>query len=515
MDEAIDVCPVTSNAPTAAAGKASAPVIRRGKARPFGIDPLFVTRHPLGAARRVLTSPRSDGPVPPGPSGAPVVGVWREFGADPFGFIDRCIAEYGDVFRVPLPVFDVVVFNHPDFVEEILCTRDESFTGLGPIWPWFERWGAALPIMEGPRFKQRRKAFAPMFSKRNLTKYSEIILDEMTKRIDGWDRFVESGETIDLQHEIALVVLPAFLKSMFSTSITDEQIVELDHDIRQLMLMAATIVLRNPPPNLIPLPGRDNLPASYRRTHRTMNALIEDRLANPIEGVDLLSRLLEATEEDGSPLPRKDQIHELFTMCGGGFDTVVNALAWTFGLLSLNPDANEQLYAEVDALGGAAPTMADLAKLPWTKACFDEGQRIQGGPLHPRFATRDVEVGGFKLRKGTQVAVTWRALHHDPRWWDDPETYDPTRFSDKEKVAARPANVFIPFSAGEHHCIGSAMAYMNAQFIMTLVTQRYRISTPEGWQPEPEYVLATGLKGGLPVTLTRRTDVDVPRKVAQ
>jgi cytochrome P450 len=515
MNDVMPLRMVGGDTDTGVSGKASAPVIRRSNAGRLGIDALFATRHPLGAVRQVLSGRSGDGSVPVGPAGPPFVGAWREYANDPYGFLDRAAAEYGDVFRVPLPVWDMVVFTHPDFVGAILGDRDGNFAALGPLWPWFERWGAALPAMEGPRFKQRRRALAPMFSKHNLTRYSDIILDEMIKRIDAWDRVADTGEQIDLQHEFAQVTLPAFLRSMFSTSITDEQIVELDHDIRMLMSWVAGVVFRADMPNMIPLPRRDSVPASYLRARRTMSRLIDERVANPIEGTDLLARLLEATEADGSPVPRKDQIHDLITLCGGGFDTVVNALAWTFGLLSVNREANDKLYAEVDSLGGAAPTMADLAHLTWTKACFDEGQRIQGGPVITRFAARDVEVGGFRLRKGTQVGIAWRVLQNDPRWWNEPDRYDPTRFIDKDAIAARPGSAFIPFGAGPHHCIGSAMAYMNAQFIMTLITQRYRISTPEGWRPEPQFALATGLKGGLPVTLTRRTDVNAAGKVAQ
>jgi cytochrome P450 len=106
-------------------------------------------------------------------------------------------------------------------------------------------------------------------------------------------------------------------------------------------------------------------------------------------------------------------------------------------------------------------------------------------------------------------------VHRDPRWWADPERFDPTHFTDKEQRAARPATAFIPFGTGPHQCVGRAMAYQNAQMLTALIFQRYRINLQPGWQPRQKMSMSVPIKGGLPVTLTRRTDVDLAGKVAQ
>jgi cytochrome P450 len=442
--------------------------------------------------------------------------VWPEYNANPYEYIRACAARYGDVFRLPLPVWDVVVLNHPDFVTEVLCDPEDRFSMVGPLGGFTDRLGSALPSLEGPRFRQRRKSLTPMFSRRNLAAYSGDIADEFVKRIDAWDRFAQSGQTVDLLHEIALVTLPAFMRSMYSTSMPADQLVRIDKDIRMMMAAAGTIGggPATLPPNLLPLPGLDSVPAAYQRLRRLAGRMIDERLANPIERADLLDVVTKATEADGSPIARKDMLNELIILMGGGFDTVVNAVAWTLGLLTLNPQPRQRLYDEVDTvLGGARPTLADLGKLTWTKACFDEGQRLQGGPLNTRFAMADLELAGYQFPKGTLFGVGWYSIHRDPRWWPDPERFDPTRFTDKDVAAARPTNAFVPFGAGPHHCIGSGMAYMNAQFLLAIIAQRYRLTTPTGWRPRHDYALATGIKGGLPVTLSRRP-TDEHRKVA-
>lgn len=502
MAERLDECPMDPVAEPPIRGPISPPDIRC--ANGLTSDPYFVTRHPLAAARGIV-SRRIGAPVPPGPRGLPGIGVWPEYTSDPYLSIQRWAAQHGDVFRVPLPLWDLVVVNHPDLAEEVLCDREGRYSFVGPFRRPIECSGAMVPVMEGERSTQRRRALMPMFSRRNLAKYANVIVEEMVTRIDAWERWADTGETIDLQHEIAQVTLAAFMRSMYSVSFSDEQNAQIDHDIRMLMA-ASTVTHLFAPPNVIPWPGADSVPASYVRLRRLVSGLIDERLANPIEGTDLLDVLLQAREPDGSPLPRKDLIHELIVLMGGGFDTVVAALSWTLGLLSRNPEPEALMHAEVRRLGGTPPTPEDLRALSWTKACFDEGQRLQGGPMFPRFADKDVELGGFPIRKGTMIGVGFHAMHRDPRWWPEPDRYDPTRFTDKAVIAARPKHAFLPFSAGTHNCIGSGMGYMNAQFMLAIISQRYRLETPAGWQPRHEFKLATTIKGGLPVTLRRRKD---------
>jgi cytochrome P450 len=212
---------------------------------------------------------------------------------------------------------------------------------------------------------------------------------------------------------------------------------------------------------------------------------------------------MSARYEDGTPISRKDLATELIILLAGGYETVVASLSWTLALLSGNPGPRQLLVDEVNELRYRTLGFDDLERLSWTKACFDEGQRLQGHPFHPRFAMVDDVIGGYRIPRGTLVGVSMHSLHRDPRWWgSEPDAYDPNRFYDKDIVAARPNLAFIPFGAGPHRCIGSALAYMNAQFLLALIYQRYELHTPPGWTPRHASTFSVTLRGGLPVTLT-------------
>jgi cytochrome P450 len=213
--------------------------------------------------------------------------------------------------------------------------------------------------------------------------------------------------------------------------------------------------------------------------------------------------VLKFTGLNGRPLVRAELIYLLILLMLGGYDTLVASMSWMFGLLSLNPEPAERLYAEVDALNGKIPTFDDVKLLPWTKACFDEAQRLQGGPVHKTQAITDVEIDGFNFVKGTVFGLGWSSMHHDERWWPNPERYDPSRFTDPEVIAARPKTAFVPFGVGKLACPGQAMAYANAQLLSAVILQRFRFSVPPGWHPEPFFAGSTPVKNGVPVVITR------------
>lgn len=467
-------------------------------------DTFWITRNPVGRARDALKSRHHPdaAPRPPGPRGHPVVGVLPELKADPFGYLQHLGKTYGDVYRLPLPLYDVVIMNHPDHVRHIVSHRNGEYSLIGPAAGAARKLlGASMQMMEGNEFRRRRKPLTPMMGRQQLTRVAAIVADEFADRLDGWDRFAKTGEPFDLQHEINGVVIPGFMRAMFSVKLSGVELHRLDLDVRALMQSASSPLLLGPSPRL--LPGDGNPVQAWLRMRRWVKRRVEQRLADPGSYDDLLQVLLDARYEDGTPISRRDVITEAIMLIGGGYETVVAALAWTLAFLPQNPRAQQRLYDEIGGLGGALPTYADLDRLEWAKACFDEGQRLQGLLLQPRFAMIDDVIGGYRIRRGTLVGLPIYALQRDPRWWGpDADSYEPTRFYDKDAAAARPNLAFMPFGAGPHRCFGAAMGYLEAQFLLAQIHQRFRIQTPAGWAPEHDPSLPWPVKGGVPAVLT-------------
>lgn len=468
-------------------------------------DTFWITRNPVGWARGAWRSRKraDDAPRPPGPRGRPFVGVLPELKADPFGYLQHLGKVYGDVYRLPIPMYDLVIVSHPDYVRHIMSYRDGEYSLIGPVAGAAKKvLGASMQMMEGHEFRRRRKPLTPMMGRQQLTRIAATIADEFAIRLAKWERFAETGQTIDLQHEINGVVIPAFMRAMFTMQLSEADLHRLDVDVRTLMQSASSPLLLGARPRL--LPGEGNPVQAWFRLRRWVKRRIEQRLANSESRDDMLQVLLDARYEDGTPISRRDTITEAIMLIGGGYETVVAALAWTLALLPQNPQAQQRLYDEVDGLGGAPPTYADLERLGWAKACFDEGQRLQGLLLQPRFAMIADILGGYRIRRGTLIGLPIHALQRDPRWWGpDADCYEPTRFYDKEIVAARPNLAYLPFGAGPHRCFGAAMGYLEAQFFLAQVHQQFRIHIPVGWGPQHDPALPWPVKGGVPAVVTK------------
>jgi cytochrome P450 len=467
-------------------------------------DAFWITRNPIGRGRDWLQSQlRIDAPRPPGPRGRPFFGVLPDYQADPFGYLQKLGNVYGDVYRLPLPLYDAVVVNHPDHVGHILNCREGEYATIGSVASLAKLLGgSSLAMLQGEKIRQRRKLLTPMIGRRQLAKIATCVADEFAKRLARWDRFAESGEPIDLQQQLPAVVMPAFMRAMFSLELADADVQQLQADVTTwLSTFTNTSIFLGPIPRL--LPGAGNPVQAWLRVRRWAKRRLDERLADrPYD--DMMQVILDAHRRDVRPISRRDAITEITTLVLGGWESVSSALAWALGLLPQNPQAQQRLYDEVDGLGGVVPTFDDLDRLHWAKACFDEGQRLRGFPFLLRFAMTDDTIGGYRIRKGSLIVISPYTIHHDSRWWgSNVDSYDPMRFYDKDIVAARPNLAFIPFGAGPLRCIGAAMGDMSAQFLLAQLHQRFRMQTPPGWVARQDPAQPLPVDGGVQVVLTK------------
>lgn len=273
-------------------------------------DAFWITRNPVGFAREVLRARRqNNAPRPPSPRGRPFTGVLREYQADPFGYLQHLGDVYGDVYRLPLPSYDVVILNHPDHVRHVMTHRDGEYSMIGPV-SWVRHvLGTSMNMLEGEEFRQRRKLLTPMMSRRQLTKIAAIVADEFANRLAKWDRFADNGGQIDLQDDLADLLAPAFLRAMFSLALPEAELHQLMVDIRVLFYSVAAPLFLGPPPRL--LPGPENPVQAWRRMRRWVNRQIDQRLADSESYDDIMQVVLDARYGDGTPISRRDAITDI------------------------------------------------------------------------------------------------------------------------------------------------------------------------------------------------------------
>jgi cytochrome P450 len=235
--------------------------------------------------------------------------------------------------------------------------------------------------------------------------------------------------------------------------------------------------------------------------HRLVDSIIEGRrVTGPEDRGDVVSALLA-----GSALPdglTAREVHDhVLTLLLAGHETTASALAWTLYLLGRHPGAQARLRAEVSALDGQPPTSGTLSSLRYTRAVISEAIRLYPPAwIIGRTLTADLDLAGWHLPAGSVAAVSPLLLHHDPRWYPDPEAFDPDRWLDDRRHAV-PRHAYLPFGTGPRACIGERFAWAEATTVLATLAQSWSFRMDPGFEAAPSYRVTLRPAGELPMTL--------------
>ncbi len=240
---------------------------------------------------------------------------------------------------------------------------------------------------------------------------------------------------------------------------------------------------------------------------KTVFRIIDQHRQRGTDNGDLLSMMLfsEDGEHGGSRMTDAQVRDEAMTLLLAGHETVGNALTWTWYLLSQNPEAEAKLHEELDrVLGGRAPRMEDIPQLRYTEKVFSESMRL----LPPAWALgyqaiHATKIGGYDIPKGSIVNMVQYLMHRDPRYWENPEKFDPERFTAEAKTT-RPRFTYFPFGGGPRQCIGEPFAWMEGVLVLAALAQRWAPRTVANFKLELFPSITLRPRNGMPMVLKER-----------
>jgi cytochrome P450 len=331
-----------------------------------------------------------------------------------------------------------------------------------------------------------------------------VIAGSISQTMERWERFAQTRERVDLHDELAIVTMRTFLRTMLSSSISEDEIPRM---IKLLSLQSRYVIgliMTFWAPGWVPSPGQRRGAPATGEIRSIIDRVIAERRANPVDNPDVLNRLLEIRHEDtGEPLSDAQLCDELNGFLIAGFDTTSAALTWSLALLATNPEAAEQLRAEADAYTGDFSSGAEADSMPYARAVFSEAQRLQGFIGVFFRAIEDDEIGGYHIPAGSQVGWSDYLLGRNPRIWDHPDRFDPNRFLG-ERLRCQHRYQALPFGGGRHLCIGFRLSVLQAQFALTMIAKRFHVQPEPGFQLRHRAGVSIELIGGLPATLRPR-----------
>lgn len=453
------------------------------------------------------TLPRAaEAPLPPGPRGLPLIGEALAFGRDPLGYLSAAVRTYGDIVRIPVGPQHFTLVAHPAQIEEVLVAPSRGFPKedieqmRGSL--DYLLFGTGLLTSNGDFWLRQRRLAQPAFHRQRVAAYARTMVDHTERMLARW----RPGQSFDLHDEMMALTLHIVAETLFGAD-TGADAEAIGRALGVVMDVSADTLGQ---PFQIPVgwPTPTNL--RFRRAvaalERIIGRIVAERRASGEDRGDLLSMLLHARDEDGSGMSDRQIRDEAITLFLAGHETTALALSWTFYLLGQHPAAEARIAAEVAAaLGGRAPTLEDLPRLPYTGLVLKESMRVYppAWTLSLRQAAETTTVGGLRIPRGETVMLSQWVTHRDPRHFAEPERFIPERWEDGLE-GRLPRFAYFPFGGGQRLCIGQSFALMEATLIIAAIVRRFKLELLPGWKATPQASITLRPREGVRVTLRAR-----------
>ena len=401
------------------------------------------------------------------------------------------LRHYGRAATYRILFKDVILLHEPADIREVLIDKAASFGKDRTQKRMKILLGEGLITSDGEAHKRGRRIAAPAFHRHRIQRHAAQIVEMAAALSAEW----VPGTPFAVAAEMMRLALKITARTLFDMEVTSE-ILAINHQVNEVMALYNYLVALPRAELLLdsPLPVMRRFRKAKARLDEVVDGMIAARRAEAgtaedasrlEQRGDLLSMLLAARDEqaggDGLKLNAEELRDQVLTLFLAGYETVANALAWTWLLLGRNPDADARMHRELnDVLGDRLPTLEDLPRLEYTGMVLAESMR-----LYPpawamgREALEDVSIGPYRIRKGSMIFFSQYIIQRDPRWFPNPERFWPERFTPEAK-AARPKFTYFPFGGGGRQCIGESFAMMEATLCLATIAQRWRLPLVPG-----------------------------------
>jgi cytochrome P450 len=420
---------------------------------------------------------------------------WVKLGS-PILLFEYLLKTYGNIAHYRFMGTPIVFINDPEYIREILINQAASFVKERTVRRMKILLGEGLITSDDPIHKRQRRIVAPAFHRQRIAAYADQIVSCAASQITTW----QPGQQINIAAASMDLSLEIVARTLFDTAVTDD-IRSINDEVNAIMDIYNFIVAFPKIESFLhlPIPGLTKFRRSKARLDAVVNRLIAEHRAAKVDKGDLLSMLIsshyEGPDEHADPQGQQtgmsdEQIRdEVLTIFLAGYETVANGLAWTWYLLSQNPEAEARLHAELDTVLGTGdqrrlPTLADYPALRYTEQVFAESMR-----LYPpawamgRMSTKPVTLGPWRIPPGAHFFFSQYIMGRDPQYFPDPLRFDPDRFTPENK-AARPKFTYFPFGGGSRQCIGESFAWMEGVLSIATIAQRWRMKYLSTTPPE-------------------------------
>ena len=438
-----------------------------------------------------------------GPSPAPILG-WvpflLRFALDPLTSLENMHKQYGDILRLGIKKYPVIMVFHPDYNRQILRDPSTFYSynlDLLPV-PFpknssITRATTGMPLMNGPRHNDHRSALLPYFHKKFVTRYHDSCIEVTERKIAGW----QPGREVNLRLEMEQLAMWLATEPVLGLDPQKEGDAIGQQLERTMKLVMNPFVLMFPY-NIPGIPFH-NLMKNAEEMERVVRLMIARKREAGLTGHDILSAMIRMHQENPERLSEDELIGHTTTMFRGGYNPSGMALYWTIFLLSQHPGEMKKVLEELNRrVKGDTPTEQEVESMPYLEGALKEAMRLfPAGTWTGRLAMQDFTLNSHAFSKGTWVLMSPYITHRMPELFPNPYIFKPERW-----LSIHPsAYEFMPFSAGPRYCIGTSLAMMQLKIALTILLKRFRFSLKPGTNVDCVGFNSIRPRHGLPMLL--------------
>lgn len=399
----------------------------------------------------------------------------KVFVENPIPFHKRYFDEFGDSFSIKIGKSrNIILSRDNDIAQYILQKHHKNYHKSKFQSVYLSKYlGKGLLTVDGEFWLKQRRLIQPAFHKQKMNQLVENMREIIIYELED----LAEDKQVDLFPIMSELAFNVVAKSLFQFSISDQKLNRIKFIIEEVQNFLIKEIRLPHKAWWFSISGqvKKHL-ALAEENNKIIKQIIEERSSSENEVNDLLNMLLETRYEDsGEGMTINQLIDEIKILFIAGHETTANALTFTLFLLGNNPAVQQQVFDEVTKIQSETEDVVEqLQKMVYTNAVLNESMRLYPPAwITDRQNVEDDTLGQFNIKKGTLIGVSFYELHRNPKYWNNPDEFNPERFLGDQKKHSM--QYFYPFGAGPRMCIGAGFAIYEMCLTISHIVKNYSI----------------------------------------
>lgn len=396
---------------------------------------------------------------------------------NPIPYHKKYFEKFGDSFSIKIGLSKHIILSRDnEIAQQILLKNHKSYHKSKFQSIYLSKYlGKGLLTVDGDFWLKQRRLIQPAFHKQKMNQLVENMNQTIVSELDA----IVEDQPIDLFPVMSQLAFNVVAKSLFQLSISQEKLNRIKFIIEEVQNFLVKEIRLPHKAWWFSISGQVKKHEQLAlENNEIIREIIDIRNSSKEEYNDLLNMLLETRYEDtGEPMSITQLIDEIKILFIAGHETTANALTFALHLLGRHPEVQQKVLDEITEIEAQTDNLIEqLQKMTYTNAVLNEAMRLYPPAwITDRQNINDEALMGYKIKKETLIGVSFYALHRNPKYWKNPDEFDPKRFLGEQKKISM--QYFYPFGAGPRMCIGAGFAIYEMCLTITHIVKKYVITS--------------------------------------